>query len=80
MHTGKLSLAEQYSLFPQDRTSKEIFYVSICVKVRVCIVPGEAKRGHKVSLSWGYLIMNFLIKVLETELGSSARAANTLNC
>lgn len=49
-----------------------------CVHTRV-FVSVEARRVFQISWNWGYMVVSYLMWVLGTDLGSSAKAVHTLN-
>lgn len=53
-------------------------FVPMCLYVHQCIDAVESRRGH-LSLEWSHrVVVTCLMWVLETELGSSKRAATAL--
>ena len=60
-----------------------LFYVYgcfACMYVRLCLVHGEAWRGHQVPWNWSYRQLWAAMWVLGIEPRPFRRATNTLNC
>jgi hypothetical protein len=66
---------------PYTYIFKIYFCVCLSMSINACAVPIEIRRGHLTSMEPELqVIVSYLTWVLGTELGSSVRVGNALNC